>query len=88
MTKTILCLATLLVGMSFNASVYADDDHSTVFGSVLGAVVGGAIGHQFGGGNGKYVTTSIGAMIGARLGQDAQQRLYEKERYHPDYAGN
>jgi len=67
-------------------TVNADDDDSTILGSLLGAVVGGTIGNQFGGGSGKYVTTAVGAVVGSMVGGEIQQHLNQEDEYHPDYA--
>jgi len=41
---------------------------------LLGAIVGGTVGHQIGEGKGKRLATAAGAVIGARVAIDNQQR--------------
>lgn len=49
---------------------------------VLGsATLGGLLGNQFGGGSGKYWTTSIGALGGAKIANDALSEKYKSLHY-------
>ena len=49
--------------------------------SILGAIVGGVIGHQFGGGSGQDIMTAAGAVLGASVAAEQQQRR-NPDRYY------
>jgi uncharacterized protein YcfJ len=45
-------------------------------GALIGALVGGAVGNQFGGGNGRAVSTLIGAVGGSLVGDQIEAQNY------------
>lgn len=47
----------------------------------VGATLGGLLGNQFGGGSGKYWTTSIGALAGAGIMNEALSEKYKEIHY-------
>lgn len=46
-----------------------------------GATLGGLVGNQFGGGSGKYWTTAIGALAGAKVVDEALSKKYKSIHY-------
>ncbi len=50
-----------------------------------GATLGGLLGNQFGGGSGKYWTTAIGALGGAKIVDEALSEKYKEIHYKVRY---
>lgn len=69
----------------------SNNSSSQVPAALAGAVIGGILGHQVGGGSGKQIATAggvvAGALIGARLSRDSQQRRDDEQRYDEDRDG-
>lgn len=59
-------------------SVYQNPRRSNT-GGIVGALAGGVIGSRFGGGNGRLITTAIGAGLGAVIG-DRHSNSYNQPR--------
>ena len=63
-------------------------DNASFVEVAIGAAVGGVIGNQFGGGNGKYWTTTGGAILGAVAGNKIMSEKYKAIRYTIIYPSN
>jgi uncharacterized protein YcfJ len=50
-------------------------------GAIVGTIAGGLIGSRFGGGNGRLITTAVGAGLGAVIG-DRHDNRYSARREH------
>jgi hypothetical protein len=61
---------TLVAGLSANATCRG----GTATGTIAGGLVGGILGNQIGGGSGQQAATILGALGGAALGSNQQQR--------------
>lgn len=60
---------------------YYEDTRRSNGGAIVGTIAGGLIGSRFGGGNGRLVTTAIGAGLGAVIG-DRHDNRYSQPREH------
>ncbi|MBV8467617.1 MAG: glycine zipper 2TM domain-containing protein [Burkholderiales bacterium] len=54
-------------------------DQQRIAGTAIGAVLGGVLGHQMGGGNGKTLTTVVGAAAGGYAGNKVQQNMQNND---------
>ena len=50
-------------------------------GAIIGTIAGGLVGSRFGGGNGRLITTAVGAGLGAVIG-DRHDNRYSARREH------
>jgi uncharacterized protein YcfJ len=60
---------------------YYEDARPSNGGAIIGTIAGGLIGSRFGGGNGRLVTTAVGAGLGAVIG-DRHDNRYSQRREH------
>lgn len=60
---------------------YYEDNRRSNGGAIIGTIAGGLIGSRFGGGNGRLITTAIGAGLGAVIG-DRHSNRYSQSRQH------
>lgn len=60
---------------------YYEDTRRSNGGAIVGTIAGGLIGSRFGGGNGRLVTTAVGAGLGAVIG-DRHDNRYSQPREH------
>lgn len=60
---------------------YYEDTRRSNGGAIVGTIAGGLVGSRFGGGNGRLVTTAIGAGLGAVMG-DRHDNRYSQPREH------
>jgi hypothetical protein len=85
MQKILLSLTmslALVAGLSANATCGG----GTATGTIAGGLVGGILGNQIGGGSGRQAATILGALGGAALGSNQQQRQnYEDCAYQNQY---
>jgi uncharacterized protein YcfJ len=58
---------------------YYEDTRPSNGGAIIGTIAGGLIGSRFGGGNGRLVTTAVGAGLGAVIG-DRHDNRYSQSR--------
>lgn len=58
---------------------YYEDARPSNGGAIIGTIAGGLIGSRFGGGNGRLVTTAVGAGLGAVIG-DRHDNRYSARR--------
>lgn len=60
-------------------SYYENKRHSNG-GAIVGTIAGGLIGSRFGGGNGRLITTAVGAGLGAVIGDRHDNRYSQRGR--------
>lgn len=60
---------------------YYEDSRRSNGGAIIGTIAGGLIGSRFGGGNGRLITTAVGAGLGAVIG-DRHDNRYSARREH------
>jgi uncharacterized protein YcfJ len=60
---------------------YYEDARPSNGGAIIGTIAGGLIGSRFGGGNGRLITTAVGAGLGAVIG-DRHDNRYSARREH------
>jgi uncharacterized protein YcfJ len=58
---------------------YYENNRRSNAGAIVGTIAGGLIGSRFGGGNGRLVTTAVGAGLGAVIG-DRHDNRYSQPR--------
>jgi len=60
---------------------YYEDRRRSNGGAIIGTIAGGLIGSRFGGGDGRLITTAVGAGLGAVIG-DRHDNRYSARREH------